>query len=179
MVRGEMCGPCRPTAGCPGRRVSPFAVREPGNSPRSSAGRPDGRPRRRKERVMEYEQMIATVRKRADLGENEAVRSIQAVLSVLGERLAGQEADHLAAQLPEGLDASVTRNPQGRRWDVGEFLKHVGDREQVANADQVRQHAQAVLRTVAEALDDDQRHDLLAQLPGGITDLFGVPTPRG
>ncbi|MEV4824228.1 DUF2267 domain-containing protein [Micromonospora sp. NPDC049275] len=128
---------------------------------------------------MEYEQMIATVRQRADLGENEAVRSVQAVLSVLGERLAGQEADHLAAQLPDRLNGSVTRNPQGRRWDIGDFLKHVGDREQVANADQVRQHAQAVLRTVAEALDDDQRHDLLAQLPGGITDLFGVPTPRG
>ncbi|MCF0093740.1 DUF2267 domain-containing protein [Micromonospora sp. MH99] len=128
---------------------------------------------------MEYDQMIATVRQRAGLGENEAVRSVQAVLSVLGERLAGQEADHLAAQLPDRLDTSVTRNPQGRRWDIGEFLKHVGDREQVANADQVRQHAQAVLRTVAEALDDDERQDLLAQLPGGITDLFGVPTPRG
>jgi uncharacterized protein (DUF2267 family) len=128
---------------------------------------------------MEYDQMIATVRRRAGLGENEAVRSVQAVLSVLGERLAGQEADNLAAQLPDRLDASVTRNPQGRRWDIAEFLKHVGDREQVADADQVRLHAQAVLRTVAEALDDDERHDLLAQLPGGIIDLFGVPTPRG
>ncbi|MDG4839057.1 DUF2267 domain-containing protein [Micromonospora sp. WMMD967] len=128
---------------------------------------------------MEYEQMIATVRQRAGLGENEAVRSVQAVLSVLGERLAGQEADNLAAQLPERLNGSVTRNPQGRRWDVGDFLKHVGDREQVQNADQVREHAQAVLRTVAEALNDDERNDLLAQLPGGITDLFGVPAPRG
>ncbi|WP_433319394.1 DUF2267 domain-containing protein [Micromonospora sp. CA-269861] len=128
---------------------------------------------------MEYEQMIATVRRRAGLGENEAVRSVQAVLSVLGERLAGREADNLAAQLPDRLDASVTRNPQGRRWDIGEFLKHVGDREQVADADQVRLHAQAVLRTIAEALNDDERHDLLAQLPAGIIDLFGVPTPRG
>ncbi|MBQ0980679.1 DUF2267 domain-containing protein [Micromonospora sp. M61] len=128
---------------------------------------------------MEYEQMIATVRRRAGLGENEAVRSVQAVLSVLGERLAGKEADNLAAQLPDRLDASVTRNPQGRRWDIGDFLKHVGDREQVADVDQVRLHAQAVLRTVAEALNDDERHDLLAQLPAGIIDLFGVPTPRG
>jgi uncharacterized protein (DUF2267 family) len=55
----------------------------------------------------------------------------------------------------------------------------MGDREQVQNADQVREHAQAVLRTVAEALNDDERNDLLAQLPGGITDLFGVPAPRG
>ncbi|MGC4771681.1 DUF2267 domain-containing protein [Micromonospora sp. DT44] len=128
---------------------------------------------------MEYEQMIATVRQRGGLGENEAVRSVQAVLSVLGERLAGQEADNLAAQLPDRLNASVTRNPQGRRWDVGDFLKHVGNREQVANADQVREHARVVLTTVADALDDDDRNDLLAQLPGGITDLFGVPTPRG
>nr|WP_161556610.1 DUF2267 domain-containing protein [Micromonospora acroterricola] len=128
---------------------------------------------------MEYEQLIATVRRRAGLGENEAVRSVQAVLSVLGERLAGREADHLAAQLPDRLSTSVTRNPQGRRWDVGEFLKNVGDREQCPDADRVRQHAQAVLRTVAEALDDDERRDLLAQLPAGIIDLFGVPTPRG
>ncbi|MET8308821.1 MULTISPECIES: DUF2267 domain-containing protein [unclassified Micromonospora] len=128
---------------------------------------------------MEYEQLIATVRRRGGLGENEAVRSVQAVLSVLGERLAGREADHLAAQLPERLNPSVTRNPRGRQWDIGDFLKHVGDREQCADADQVRQHAQAVLRTVAEALDDDERHDLLAQLPAGIIDLFGVPTPRG
>ena len=128
---------------------------------------------------MEYEQLIATVRRRADLSEEEAARSVQAVLSVLGERLAGREADHLAAQLPERLDLYVTRNPQGRRWDVGEFLRNVGEREQCADADLVRQHAQAVLRTVAEALDDDERGDLLAQLPGGITDLFGVPTPRG
>ncbi|MFC4019073.1 DUF2267 domain-containing protein [Micromonospora sp. GCM10011542] len=128
---------------------------------------------------MKYEQLIATVRRRADLNEEEAVRSVGAVLSALGERLAGREADHLAAQLPERLNGSVTRNPQGRRWDVGEFLRQVGEREKCADADQVRQHAQAVLRTVAEALDDDELHDLLAQLPGGITDLFGVPTPRG
>jgi uncharacterized protein (DUF2267 family) len=127
---------------------------------------------------MEYEQLIATVRRRADLSEEEAVRAVGAVLSVLGERLAGREADHLAAQLPQRLDGYVTRNPQGRRWDIGEFLQRVGEREQCADADAVRQHAQAVLNTVADALDDDERQDLLAQLPAGIIDLFGVPTPR-
>ncbi len=128
---------------------------------------------------MEYEQLIATVRQRAGLGDEEAERAVGAVLSVLGERLAGREADRLAAQLPERLDRYVTRNPQGRRWDVGEFLRIVGEREQCADADLVRQHAQAVLRTIAEALDDEERADLLAQLPGGIIDLFGVPAPRG
>ncbi|MGN9809272.1 DUF2267 domain-containing protein [Micromonospora sp. BQ11] len=128
---------------------------------------------------MEYEQLISTVRQRAGLSDEEAARSVQAVLSVLGERLAGREADHLAAQLPDRVDRYVTRNPRGRRWDVGDFLRIVGEREQCADADLVRQHAQAVLRTVADALDDDERADLLAQLPGGIVDLFGVPTPRG
>ncbi|MDM4719290.1 DUF2267 domain-containing protein [Micromonospora sp. WMMA1363] len=127
---------------------------------------------------MEYDQLIATVRQRAGLGDEEAVRSVHAVLSVLGERLAGREADHLAAQLPQRLDLYVTRNPEGRGWDVGDFLRIVGERERCADADLVRQHAQAVLRTLAEALDDDERADLLAQLPAGIVDLFGVPTPR-
>ncbi|TDB77569.1 DUF2267 domain-containing protein [Micromonospora sp. KC723] len=128
---------------------------------------------------MEYEQLIATVRQRAGLGDEAAERAVRAVLSALTERLAGREADRLAEQLPERLDLSITRNPQGRRWDVGEFLRVVGEREHCADADEVRQHTQAVLRTVAEALDDDERGDLLAQLPGGIIDLFGVPAPRG
>lgn len=128
---------------------------------------------------MEYEQLIATVRQRTGQRDEEAERSVRAVLSTLTERLAGREADRLAAQLPERLDLSVTRNPRGRRWDVGDFLRIVGEREQCADADLVRQHAQAVLRTIADALDDDERADLLAQLPGGIIDLFGVPAPRG
>ncbi|MGN9777113.1 DUF2267 domain-containing protein [Micromonospora sp. H33] len=128
---------------------------------------------------MEYEQLIATVRRRTGLKDEEAERSVRAVLSTLSERLAGREADHLAAQLPDRLDIFVTRNPQGRTWDVGEFLRIVGQREQCPDADLVRQHAQAVLGTIAEALDDDERADLLAQLPGGIIDLFGVPAPRG
>src|SRR4051812_9924173 len=128
---------------------------------------------------MEYEQLISTVRRRADLSEEEAVRAGGAVLSGLGERLAGRGAAHLAAQLPQRLDGYVPRTPRGRRWDIGEFLQKVGEREQCADADLVRQHAQAVLRTVADALDDEERRDLLAQLPAGIIDLFGVPTPRG
>ncbi|MER7456735.1 DUF2267 domain-containing protein [Micromonospora sp. NPDC126480] len=127
---------------------------------------------------MEYEQLISTVRRRTGLGDEEADRAVRAVLSTLSERLAGRQADHLAEQLPDRLDLSVTRNPRGRSWDVGEFLRIVGVREECADADQVRQHAQAVLRTVAEGLDDDQRAKLLAQLPAGIVDLFGVPTPR-
>ncbi len=127
---------------------------------------------------MEYERFISTVRQRTGLGDEEADRAVRAVLSALGERLAGRQADHLAEQLPERLDLSVTRNPRGRSWDVGEFLRVIGVRERCADPDQVRLHAQAVLRTVAEALDDDERADLLAQLPAGIVDLFGVPTPR-
>jgi uncharacterized protein (DUF2267 family) len=127
---------------------------------------------------MEYEQFMMRVRQRAGLDGDQAEAATRAVLSVLGERLAGSEANHLARHLPGLLDPYITRNPQGRRWDVGEFLRQVGERERVADADQVRGHAQAVLNTVSEALDDDARRKLLAQLEAGIVDLFGVPTTR-
>jgi uncharacterized protein (DUF2267 family) len=127
---------------------------------------------------MEYEQFMARVRERTGLDDDRAVRAVRATLSTLGERLAGSQANYLATELPPDLALYVTRNPEGRRWDVGEFLRQIGEREACPDPDQVRLHAQAVLGTVAEALEPDARAKLLAQLEAGIVDLFGVPTTR-
>lgn len=101
-----------------------------------------------------------------------AQAAAQAVLPVLGERLAGSEPAHLAAQLPRELaDAVWTRGP-GDPFGIDEFDRRVAEREELACTPvQAHRHAMVVLSAVLGSISPGERQDVVAQLPAEYADL--------
>lgn len=106
------------------------------------------------------------------LSTDEARRATRAVLQTLALRLSGDEVDHLAGVLPPELrdvleDAKAASRRRTRRMGLGEFVERVADREGVPSED-AREHASAVLSTLAQVLSEQDLADLSAELPRDI-----------
>jgi uncharacterized protein (DUF2267 family) len=124
--------------------------------------------------VLTYEQFLQRVADGAGLFPDQAADAAAAVLEVLAERIAGGEADDLAQYLPGELRAALERGKartggKARRMSLDEFVRRVAEREGVAD-EQAREHARAVLRTLRDAVPDDEFSDLLDQLPRAYRD---------
>lgn len=114
---------------------------------------------------MNYDKFAAAVRERdeyADRAEAEGVTG--SVLEVLARRLAREETEDLAEQLPAQLAGAVRRRgyaPAGT-FGVEEFCRRVavltGARPRTAERD-----ASAVLSTLAEAVSGGQLNQLVSQ----------------
>ncbi len=123
---------------------------------------------------MKFEEFVADVRRRAELNDNEhAEQATQAVLEVLGERMAGGQPTNLAAQLPPEVGKYLDTEGAGERFDVDEFYRRVADREgRGCSPGQGRQHAMAVMSTVVETITPGERDDLASQLPSEYDELL-------
>lgn len=124
---------------------------------------------------MKYEEFIAHVRDDGAIADREhAERATTATLHVLGQRLAGGEPSDLAAQLPTGLKELVEEHTGAADpFDVDEFLRRVADREQRGcGPEQAREHARAVLSTMARAVSPGEVDNLRSQLPAGYAFLM-------
>jgi uncharacterized protein (DUF2267 family) len=124
--------------------------------------------------VLAYEQFLQRVADRTALFPDRAMEVAAAVLEVLAERIAGGEADQLAQHLPRELRAALERGKartggKARRMSLDEFVRRVAEREGV-DEQQAREHAGAVLRTLRDAVPDDEFSDLLDQLPRAYRD---------
>ncbi|GAA5196581.1 DUF2267 domain-containing protein [Rugosimonospora acidiphila] len=123
---------------------------------------------------MRYDQFLAQVRERGEYADrNEAEWTTQVVLRVLADRLTAQEAEDLAAQLPDQAANTLTAyagDPE--TFSVHEFLRRIaevtGATERTAQWD-----ASAVLSTVADGVSGGEVKDVLGQLPSGYSVLFG------
>lgn len=124
---------------------------------------------------MKYEEFIGKVRKRARLEtSDEAVNAAKATLSTLAERLEGNEAHDLAAQLPAELaDFMYTPITHGESYGLDEFFLRVSDREGVSLAD-AEFHARMVIGLLAEVVTVGEIDDVRAQLPANFAHLFEV-----
>ncbi|WP_018653985.1 DUF2267 domain-containing protein [Actinomadura flavalba] len=125
---------------------------------------------------MAYGEFIATVRELGDYDDREeAERVTVAVLRVVRSRMTPEGVDHLAAQLPEPLDA-LLRGNEGpvESYGVEEFVRRVaeetGGHEITGELD-----ASAVLTTVAGTITGGELNHVLSQLPSGFAPLFGKP----
>ena len=89
----------------------------------------------------------------------------------LSERITPRESHVLAAQLPRDLRPFVL-TPKGgpERFGIDEFVRRVGEREGVSDA-QARAHARAVLATLA-ATTSDRLAYVRAQLSDDYAPLF-------
>ena len=117
---------------------------------------------------MEYEDFINAVALRAKVSTDQAATLTRATLENLADRISAGQAEHLAYQLPEGLDAHL-RRPLRREHATSssgleEFVQRVGDRPDVDRA-LAGAGVRAVLTTLREAVSRDQFEDTMAQLP--------------
>lgn len=123
---------------------------------------------------MQHDRFIGLVQNRARLasrGEAEVVT--RAVLETLAERLAGNEADNAAAQLPQGL-ADYMRHDYagtGTPYSLNEFFKVISLREG-KEIPQAVYHTRVVMEVLREAISDGEIKDIKAQLPPEFDRLF-------
>ena len=122
---------------------------------------------------MQYNEFLGNVQDRARLAtQDEAVAATRATLTVLAKRLAGGEADNLAAQLPEEIGRYL-REVEGpaERFGLNEFFERVSSHEGTALPVAVH-HARAVVSVLRDAVSAGEIDDVLAQLPEDYEPLF-------
>jgi uncharacterized protein (DUF2267 family) len=119
-------------------------------------------------------QLLKDIQRRAELdSEDDAMVAAQAVLSVLGERLAGGQPEHLAAQLPRELAEALPERGAGDAFDDEEFDRRVAVREgHGVDLLTAHRHAAAVMNAVLGAVSEGERADVAAQLPADYIDLL-------
>lgn len=120
---------------------------------------------------MQLHEFLGRIQQHAQLNSREdALGATRATLETLSERIQGGEPKDLASQLPQLLKDFVHEG-EGERFGTDEFFRRVADREGVDESEG-RRHAQAVLRTIREAVDSGEMKDVMAQLPQEYRALF-------
>jgi uncharacterized protein (DUF2267 family) len=134
---------------------------------------PDG-PR---EGIVSAETFWRRVADRAGIEVEAAVRATEAVLETLAERIAAGEVDDLIARLPSQLHPPLRRgaerSPDAIRMTLDDFVAHVARRAGVTPL-RARDLASAVLRTLREAVGDDEFFDVTVQLPDEYVEALAV-----
>jgi uncharacterized protein (DUF2267 family) len=135
--------------------------------------------RRRRHEIMPSEEFLSRVAQQTGLDADGARRATDAVLETLAERISGGEVEDLTAELAPELHEPLRRgndesNGAARRMTLEEFAERIAHRERVTE-DQAREHAQAVLAALREAITDKEYSDVRTQLPDDYRVL--LPTP--
>lgn len=122
---------------------------------------------------MRHDEFVAKVRKLAELDDNQqADKAARATLETLRERLAGNEPDNLADQLPQEL-ADAVRGEGGREnFTLEEFYSRVAEKEGVAPTEAVH-HARAVAAVLKANVTTGEIDDIREQLKPEYEELFG------
>jgi uncharacterized protein (DUF2267 family) len=119
--------------------------------------------------VLDADTFVDRVSKRASLDHDAARRATEAVLETLAVRIAGGEIEDLVARLPAELHDPLRRGrerspEQPAKMSLDEFVAQVAQLEG-SNPFDAREHARAVLRTLREAVGDEEFFDVKVQLP--------------
>lgn len=124
---------------------------------------------------MKYNELINRVSDRPGVSDRAtAEHATTATLSVLGERLAGNEPADLAAQLPEELGALLTHHVgESEKYDWNEFLQRVADRYgDACTVEQAETYARGVMSTISSFVSTGELDDLRSQLPPDYAPLL-------
>jgi uncharacterized protein (DUF2267 family) len=133
--------------------------------------------------VISYDRFLERVVERAPVaGVDEARRATDAVLEVLAERIAGGEVDDLITRLPIEMHHALRLGVEhtggkAARMSWEEFVRRVAEREGVDPA-RAADDAVAVLRTLREAVGDDEFFDITVQLPEDFKRAIGLSDRR-
>lgn len=130
---------------------------------------------------MKEHEIVAAVRKTVGLSDADtAATATSATLSVLAQRLAGNEPRDLAAQLPAGIADALPDAGGGEAFGVEEFYRRVADAEgQGCTQDSAREHARAVIATLKAGVTEGEFTDLVSQLPDDYRQDLLTTAPVG
>jgi len=123
---------------------------------------------------MKLNEFTTTVQTVADIDSKEqAEKAIRAALETLSERIIGNEASELAAQLPEEIGQCLRgrEGQMGERFSLNEFYQRVSQREGV-DAPTAAIHARAVFATINSAVTSGEYDDMKSNLPEEYKELF-------
>jgi uncharacterized protein (DUF2267 family) len=125
---------------------------------------------------MKDEELISAIRKNSDLDDVERIKeAARATLSVLGQRVSGEEPRHLGAQLPPTFGEMLPNEGGGESFDLDEFYRRVAEMEGHGCSNQdARRHAKAVVAAVKSAVTPGEFDDLVSQLPSEYGELVGT-----
>jgi uncharacterized protein (DUF2267 family) len=120
---------------------------------------------------MRYDKLVKEAADRAEIDDREeAERTILVVLQALCDRLTGDEARDLVAQLPEPLKSSVIVGEQPVPMTARDFVEWVAG-ELETTPQEAEQRVRAVFDVLQEAVTPGEFHDVLVQLPSGFAEL--------
>ena len=116
--------------------------------------------------------MLKRVMERTEIDDRyEAERTLHAVLQTLCDRLTGDEADDLLAQLPHEVKTAVTITTAARPMSADEFVALAAERMKV-DPERARRRIRAVFGVLREAVTLGEFDDVLAQLDPEYADLI-------
>jgi uncharacterized protein (DUF2267 family) len=103
---------------------------------------------------MDYKDFIALVTEHNDLSTERAEKATDATLRTLSERLEDSQTQALSDTVPQELQDALTAQSQAESFDVGEFVRRVGEREAQATEQHLEQaaakaDARAILSTLS------------------------------
>ena len=116
---------------------------------------------------MEYQEFVERVDSRITPKQTAAAElAIASTLSTLGERITGEEAGDLAAQLPEEMKGPLYdgETEDAEEFSLDEFYERVARREDVSVED-ATEHVAAVMGVLKEAVSGGEVEDVISQLP--------------
>ncbi len=124
---------------------------------------------------MKRDEFVKEVQERGYMGSREEAESaIGATLQTLAERLKGEEAEHLASQLPPGVAEHLRheRAGVGESFGLQEFFERVDERDEIADEPRAVYHARVVMEVLGEAVTEGEMGDVRSQLPAEYDPLF-------
>jgi uncharacterized protein (DUF2267 family) len=121
---------------------------------------------------MKFDDFTGKVQHKAKLAStDEALAAIRATLETLAARIAGNEAQNLAAQLPNEIGRYLEVKPLVESFSLAEFFDRVTEKEGVDEPVAVF-HARAVIDVLQEAVSAGEIDNIRAQLPEEWDPLF-------
>jgi uncharacterized protein (DUF2267 family) len=123
------------------------------------------------ETTMQHEEFLDRVRANSGVTDRTAAtRLVEATLETLGERIGGDEARQLAAQLPGGLKETMSDEP-AERFGVDEFRDRVRERSGLGNRVGNDELA-AVFEVLSAAVSGGELDDVRGRLPDDYDRFF-------
>ncbi|WP_026735113.1 DUF2267 domain-containing protein [Fischerella sp. PCC 9605] len=126
---------------------------------------------------MKYDEFITHVQSVAQLNtREEAERATRATLEIIRERIVGDEAKDLAAQLPEEL-AECLRGREGetgQAFSMQEFISRVSQKEGVEPT-AAAMHVRSVFAVLEDAVTPGEFADLYSNFSDDYAELFPMP----
>ena len=122
---------------------------------------------------MKYSDILDRVQAIAKADENGAKIALKATLETLAERILGNEASHLAAQLPEEIGTFLRghEGENGQHFDIEEFYQRTAQKANVKPAIAAT-YVRAVFITLQEAVTPGEFADVKVNLSEDYSELF-------